>query len=102
MAGIISAAHVADGGCSRFSYPETLAGHPRGDVTAQYSIEEDIIMTTANDRMVEPQFACPDCGERDMDALAISDPDLETVDCNTCGAAYSLADAEPTGYTTDF
>ncbi len=42
-----------------------------------------------NDRteLVPPCFACPKCGQRDMDHL-ICDDDGESVECQTCGTSY--------------
>ena len=43
-------------------------------------------------RAVDPQFACPDCGERDQDRLAWQDDD--EVECQTCGRRYRAGDDE--------
>ena len=37
--------------------------------------------------LVPPNFACPNCGQRDMDQL-ICDEDGESVACQTCGTSY--------------
>jgi len=37
--------------------------------------------------LVPPNFACPGCGERDMDQL-ICDEDGESVACQKCGTSY--------------
>jgi hypothetical protein len=37
--------------------------------------------------LVPPNFACPNCGERDMDQL-ICDEDGEHVACQRCGTSY--------------
>ena len=39
--------------------------------------------------LVPPNFACPKCGQRDMDQL-ICDEDGEHVACQTCGTRYAL------------
>ena len=43
-------------------------------------------------RAVDPQFACPDCGERDQDRQAWQDDD--EVECQTCGRRYRAGDDE--------
>jgi len=42
--------------------------------------------TDAED-LVEPQFACPRCGERSMELLTW-DVDGETITCHECGCEY--------------
>lgn len=37
--------------------------------------------------LVDAKFACPTCGERDMDSLVWND-DGETVTCASCGETY--------------
>lgn len=44
--------------------------------------------TDAED-LVEPQFACPKCGERSMELLTHS-VDGETITCHECGCEYDL------------
>ena len=39
--------------------------------------------------LVPPNFACPKCGQRDMDQL-ICDEDGEHVACQTCGTSYAV------------
>ena len=39
--------------------------------------------------LVPPNFACPKCGQRDMDQL-ICDEDSEHVACQTCGTSYAV------------
>ncbi len=47
--------------------------------------QEDHSESGAN--LVPPNFACPKCGQRDMDQL-ICDEDGEHVACQTCGTSY--------------
>ena len=39
------------------------------------------------DELVQPKWACPQCGERRMDYLI---PDHNAVRCATCGTCYEL------------
>jgi hypothetical protein len=39
--------------------------------------------------LVPPNFACPNCGQRDMDQL-ICDEDGEHVACQSCGTSYAV------------
>ena len=39
--------------------------------------------------LVPRDFACPNCGQRDMDQL-ICDDDGEHVDCKSCGMSYTV------------
>ena len=49
-----------------------------------------------NAELVPPCFACPKCGQREMDHL-ICDEDGESVACQTCGTNYTVTqlDQEP-------
>jgi uncharacterized Zn finger protein len=38
-----------------------------------------------SDNLVEPEYGCPKCGERDADRLVWRD---EQVECRTCGTVY--------------
>jgi len=40
--------------------------------------------------MVDDAFACPDCGEREMDHLVWND-EWDLVECQTCGARFDPA-----------
>ena len=49
----------------------------------------------ADEDLVEPNFACPSCGERRVDWLAIGEAigeDYELVTCGSCKREYRLAD----------
>ncbi len=46
--------------------------------------------TNRDDHQVQPEYACPFCGERDTDCLAWQ-PD-EAIECLTCRGIYSLDD----------
>ena len=52
--------------------------------------------TNENAELVPPCFACPKCGQRDMDHL-ICDDDGESVACQSCGTNYIVTqlDKEP-------
>ena len=45
--------------------------------------------TSKNAELVPPCFACPKCGQREMDEL-ICDDDGESVACQTCGTNYTV------------
>ena len=45
--------------------------------------------TSENPELVPPCFACPKCGQREMDEL-ICDDDGESVACQTCGTNYMV------------
>ncbi len=45
--------------------------------------------TNKNAELVPPCFACPKCGQREMDNL-ICDDDGESVACQTCGTNYTV------------
>jgi len=40
------------------------------------------------EHIVNPEDACPNCGERDIDRLVWIDAESETVRCATCGTRY--------------
>ena len=44
-------------------------------------------MIAPTNDLVSPDFACPHCGERDMDRLVWIDD--EQVTCQNCGAVYT-------------
>jgi transcription elongation factor Elf1 len=45
--------------------------------------------TNENAELVPPCFACPKCGQREMDEL-ICDDDGESVACQSCGTIYTV------------
>jgi len=45
--------------------------------------------TSENAELVPPCFACPKCGQREMDEL-ICDDDGESVACQSCGTNYTV------------
>lgn len=48
--------------------------------------------STTDENLVEPQDACPSCGERDTDRLIWLDD--ERVECQACGTTYEPGDRQ--------
>lgn len=54
---------------------------------------DDHTPTNENAELVPPCFACPKCGQREMDHL-ICDDDGESVACQSCGTSYTVSQLE--------
>ena len=52
-----------------------------------FVIEANAEPEPQEDELVQPKWACPQCGERRMDYLILDD---DTVRCQSCGTAYEL------------
>jgi ribosomal protein S27AE len=50
---------------------------------------EEIAQTPDDEGNVRPEWGCPHCGERSIEALVLHD-DGERVHCATCGHEYPL------------
>lgn len=43
--------------------------------------------------LVSPDLGCPTCGECDVDNLFFNEDYPDTIDCQTCGARYTLIES---------
>jgi len=81
-------------GIDRLDFYEVAVWRLKAALAKAYSAgyEQAVTDREAHDKqdesnLVPPNFACPGCGQRDMDQL-ICDEDGESVACQKCGTSY--------------